>query len=129
MELCAVLEHLHALDEAVGTVGLRQQAGPPPGASSLPLRAFEGSKVGVIGVERTGPSRRGTWRRLRGQRGEGRDSGLRGGPLDLAEEQANLPVADNRQCARREVGPGGQEVHLKLCRPRLQPPLWQLEGC
>ena len=40
-------------------------------------------------------------------------------PLDLAEEPAKLPVADNRQRARREASPGGQEGHQKLCRPRL----------
>ena len=27
-------------------------------------------------------------------------------------------MADNRERARREAGPGRQEVHLKLCRPR-----------
>ena len=64
------------------------------------------------------PSRRATWRRLRGRRGGGRDSRLRADPLDLAEEPAKLPVADYRQCAWREAGPGAQEVHLKLCRPR-----------
>ena len=57
VELCADLEHLHAIDEAVGTVRLRREAGPPSSASWLPLRAFEGSEVGVIGVERAGPSR------------------------------------------------------------------------
>ena len=78
VELCAVLEHLHAIDEAGGTVRLRREARPPPSTSRLPLRAFEGSKVGVIGVERAGPARRATWRRLRGRRGGGRDS--RSGP-------------------------------------------------
>ena len=107
MELRAVLEHLHAIDEAGGTVRLRREARPPPSTSRLPLRAFEGSKVGVIGVERAGPSRRATWRRLRGRRGRIRDSRLRADPLDLAEEPAKLPVVDNRQRSRREARPGG----------------------
>ena len=118
MELRAVREHLRAIAEAVGTVGLRREAGPPPSASRLPLRAFEGSKVGVIGAERAGPSRRATWRCLRGRRGGGRGSRLRADPLDLAEEPAKLPFSDNRQRARREASPGGLEGHPKLCRPR-----------
>ena len=118
VELHAVLEHLHAIDEAGGPVRLRRKARPPPSTSRLPLRAFEGSKVGVIGVERAGPARRATWRRLRGRRGGGRDSRLRADPLDLAEEPAKLPVADDRQRARRKARPCGQEVHLKLCGPR-----------
>ena len=38
------------------------------------------------------------------------------------EEPAKLPVADNRQRAQREAGPGGQEVQLKsrLRRPRAE---------
>ena len=93
----------HAIDEADGTVGLRREAGPPPSASRLPLRAFEGSKVGVIGVERAGPARRATWRRLRGRRGGGRDSWLRADPLDLAEEPASSPwpITDRVRGARR----------------------------
>ena len=66
------------------------------GRGRLPLRAFEGSKVGVIGLEREGASRPAARQRRRGWRGWGRDRLLRGYPLDLAEEPA-LPVADNRQ--------------------------------
>ena len=83
MDLCAVLKHLHAIDYAVGTVGLRREAGPSPSAGRLPLRAFEGSKmIGVIGVEQAGPSRRAALRRLRELRGWGQDRRPRGYPLD-----------------------------------------------
>ena len=115
MELRAVLEHLHAIDEAVGTAGLLREARPSRWQGPLPLRAFEGSKVGVIGVERAGQSRRATRRRLRKRRGGGRDGRLRADPLDLAEEPAKLPVADNPQCARCEAGPCGQEVVISSC--------------
>ena len=81
------------------------------------MRALEG-KVGVMGVERAGQSRRAARRRLRGWREWRRDRRLRDYQLDLAEEEARLPVPDDRQGARREAGPGGQQVQLQLRRPR-----------
>ena len=78
----------HAIDYAVGTVGLRREAGPSPSAGRLPLRAFEGSKmIGVIGVEQAGPFRRAARRCLRELRGWGQDRRLRGYPLDLAKDR------------------------------------------
>ena len=63
----AYFEQLLTIDEAVGTEGLWREAGPSPSVGRLPLRAFEGSKVGVIGVERAGTSRRAALECLRGR--------------------------------------------------------------
>ena len=68
VEVGTVLEHLHAtINEAVGAVELWREAS----AGRLPLRAFEGSKVGVIGVDRAGPSRRAARQHLQGWTGWG----------------------------------------------------------
>ena len=117
VELCAILEQLHAIDEAVGTVRLRREARPPPSTSRLVLRAFEGSKVGrsawsgaTIPSSDVAASAR--------AEGQGPRQLAQGRPARSGGGAGELPVADNRQGARREARPCGQEVHLKLCRPR-----------
>jgi hypothetical protein len=116
MELCAILEHLHAVGEAANAVRLERAAQAASGASRLPCCRLDRSELGVVRMDRPRPPRQvderhrrtGTWGRGRHRR---RDHDHRGIPRDL-EESTKLPVADHRQCPRRRTGGRGEEIQL-----------------
>ncbi len=114
MEFCPILGQLHAVGELANALRLDRAAGATSGASRLPCRRLDRSKLGVVGMDRTRPPRRvderhrRAWGRGRHRR-HNRDH--RGFP-HVAEEPAKLPVADHRQRPRRRTGGRWEEIQL-----------------